>query len=122
MGEVRSVAKGFAHADRAVGFLSGRHSEDFVCLHAPGRQEGMLSRDQTMDILFLHKQGHSNRRIAHDVEARAENDEMVNAGEVPLQSRIVEGRPGSRLMLHRGYLLIGVAVDPRHVASQAVCQ
>lgn len=26
----------------------------------------MLSRDQTMDILFLHKQGHSIRRIAHD--------------------------------------------------------
>ncbi len=37
------------------GFLFGRHREDFVCLHAPGRQEGMLSRDQTMDILFLHK-------------------------------------------------------------------
>jgi transposase len=26
----------------------------------------MLSRDQTMDILLLHKQGHSIRRIARD--------------------------------------------------------
>src|SRR6266511_1220867 len=56
------------------------------------------------------------------VEARAENDELVDAGDVPLQSRIVEGRPGSRLMLHRGYALIGVVVDPRHVAGQAVYQ
>jgi len=48
------------------GSYLARHPEDFVCLHGPGRQEGMLSRDQTMDILFLHKQGHSIRRIAHD--------------------------------------------------------
>jgi transposase len=49
---------------RAEGASFSGILEGFVCLQEPGRQEGMLSRDQTMDILLLHKQGQSIRRIA----------------------------------------------------------
>ena len=52
---------------RAAGVLFVPASlEGFVCLQELGTQEGMLSRDQTMDILLHHKQGHSIRQIARD--------------------------------------------------------
>ena len=38
------------------------------------------------------------------------------------QSSIEEGRPGSRLVRHRRVSLVGVAVDSRHIAGQAMCQ
>ena len=67
MGEARSVAKGFARAEaRGGGPRFPTFLEGFACLQEPERQESMLSRDQTMDILLLHKQGHSIRRIARD--------------------------------------------------------
>jgi hypothetical protein len=67
VGEARSVAKGFVHAEaRGGGSRFSDIFEGFVCLQKPGRQEGMRSRDQTMDIVLLHKQSHSMRRIARD--------------------------------------------------------
>ena len=56
------------------------------------------------------------------VPACAENHQLINGALMAGQSSIEEGRPGSRLLRHLRVSLKGIAVDPGHVAGQAMCQ
>jgi hypothetical protein len=66
VGEARSVAKGFADAEaRGGGAWFFRHClRALFAFSSRGDRWGMLCRDQTMDILLLHKQGRSIARSA----------------------------------------------------------